>query len=869
MRAISILLGILMILTSPIVSVGLPPMVEVCSSMTSISAASPPAGIAGASYSFQVVASGEQPLSFSIVSGSPPPGLSINPASGVIAGIPTTPGSYNFTVHVQSSCSAPYGASAERAYTISIGCQAPIISSPPTLPSGTGGQAYSYQLISSGGYPPITYTTLSTCMPGLNVSSSGLVSGIPLVGVNNTFLIRATDSCPASAGGPQSIDGSFFISVTCPAFSIISPTTLSAKQGEPYSAQIQTSGGVQPVSFSVQSGSLPPGLSLSPTGQITGTPSLIGQYPITVRATSRCYTSMDWMSPGPACFGANPQYVDQLITLNVGCPNLAFSPISLFTSGTQGQPYSFQIQSSGGQFPVTYSIVSGSLPPGLHLSSSGLIAGTPTTAGNYSFVIMANDSCSLGEQSVQQSFSLNVTPASCPALNFITSSSLLSGTAGQTYSLQMQTSGGQTPVVYLITSGSLPPGLIMNSSGLIRGIPSTAGLFSFTLTAADNCAGGAQNLSKTFSLTINPASSAAPIPAPVPAPTPSPVSLNITVSPGSFTIPKGTAVTQILTYSIFATQPITETLISPKAAFFAGNTLIGEVNVPVTAFLANGIGTVSETINIPFAISRRAENLGVTQITFVREFVTSGVSAQARKAGQASVAAMVPVTITTAGSSELRILSLRIYFENNRAEITIGRNDPLKAFAEIRYDGSGLLQGYWEVDGRRISDVFMHLVFGKDLTLVTPEIPPLPTFVAGTHVIRLVITNPAGVVLPEAIYFVTLDEAPRFSLINILEPSNGAEIDYSPMLFRWDSWKNVSVYRLEFREINSGESIFNVYTKKTEYQLVDSNLRRFFRSDTEYYWKVIGVDADNKIAGESPIFTFKFKGNSAEGNRGE
>jgi len=68
-------------------------------------------------------------------------------------------------------------------------------------------------------------------------------------------------------------------------------------------------------------------------------------------------------------------------SVTIQCPSLNITSPSMLPSGTVGQAYSYQVQSSGGQLPVTYSLVSGSLPPGLSLSSTGLIsllAATPS-----------------------------------------------------------------------------------------------------------------------------------------------------------------------------------------------------------------------------------------------------------------------------------------------------------------------------------------------------------------------------------------------------------------------------------------------------------------------------------------------------------
>ncbi len=91
------------------------------------------------------------------------------------------------------------------------------------------------------------------------------------------------------------------------------------------------------------------------------------------------------------------------------CPLLSITSPSTLPQGTKNQAYSNQIQKSGGQAPVTFSKVSGSLPPGLNLSSTGVISGTPTSVSSYNFTVKVTDSChgvSEGKQTAQKAFSL-------------------------------------------------------------------------------------------------------------------------------------------------------------------------------------------------------------------------------------------------------------------------------------------------------------------------------------------------------------------------------------------------------------------------------------------------------------------------------
>ena len=123
------------------------------------------------------------------------------------------------------------------------------------------------------------------------------------------------------------------------------------------------------------------------------------------------------------------------------------------------------------------------------------------------------------------------------------------------------------------------------------------------------------------------------------------------------------------------------------------------------------------------------------------------------------IAIMIMLFSVTAYASDLTINRMRIYFSNNRPEITIQRNFPLKVYAEIGYSGTGLLEGYWEVDDEFLANVIRTIASGDQLHLESPDLPPIPTFVSGTHKIRLILTKPLqNIQFPWAIYFVTTDE---------------------------------------------------------------------------------------------------------------
>ena len=180
-------------------------------------------------------------------------------------------------------------------------------------------------------------------------------------------------------------------------------------------------------------------------------------------------------------------------TIEDSTATITISPTTLpagVKGGAQGEPYSQQLTASGGTAPYTFSIVVGSLPAGITMSSAGLLSGAPTSAGVTTFTVQAIDS--QGNGGVRQ-YSLSVANAGYSPLT------LPSGTQGSAYSQQLSVTGGTAPYVYSAV-GNLPAGLSVSSSGLISGTPSVNGSFSASFRVGFN-GGGAGNPGITISYT--------------------------------------------------------------------------------------------------------------------------------------------------------------------------------------------------------------------------------------------------------------------------------------------------------------------------------------------------------------------------------
>jgi type VI secretion system secreted protein VgrG len=287
--------------------------VAVCAGcpVISLSPASLPNGTLGAAYSQAITASGgSSPYDYSVLSGALPPGLLLNPATGELAGTPTQPGSFTFTVGASDALSCP----GSRTYTIVINApQCPVISLlPETLPSPSPGVAYSQSVTASGGQAPYAYTVTSGALPSglLLNSSSGEISGVTLALGVFSYAITATD---ANGCLTARVYSGLIVAPMCPVLAV-SPQQLPVLViGQPFLQVIAGSGGTAPYTYQVTSGQLPAGFSLnSQSGLLSGVPQTIGNFSFVVTITDAmgCQVLIDYQASAVA--GSAPTMIPSL-----------------------------------------------------------------------------------------------------------------------------------------------------------------------------------------------------------------------------------------------------------------------------------------------------------------------------------------------------------------------------------------------------------------------------------------------------------------------------------------------------------------------------------------------------------------------------
>ena len=320
----------------------------------------------------------------------------------------------------------------------------------------------------------------------------------------------------------------------------------------------------------------------------------------------------------------------------------------------------------------------------------------------------------------------------------------------------------------------------------------------------------------------------------------------VSVTPSSVSVARGQNNSVTLLYRI--QSALAGPLISPSGTFVGPDSIVGTNPVPLVANLTAGSGTAVETVVIPSAVIERVLNSGANSFIYRRNF--------------SDEIADVRINITTDAAAAFGIKRIELYFDNRRAEITIPKHFPnLKAFAEIRYTGSGVLDGYWEVDGRVISRVHQLLTFGSSVTLRTPEIPAMPTFDPGTHIVRFIITNPvSSLPVPVLVYYITPDEfRPRPVDVGLKAPLEDTPLPRSAARFEWEPFKGASLFLVEYFENPEERPLFSAYTREPFYLLPELASKDLFAPGAKYYWKVTGYNNRDNIVVESAMRSFTIK----------
>ncbi|MGD0414423.1 MAG: putative Ig domain-containing protein [Terriglobales bacterium] len=228
-----------------------------------------------------------------------------------------------------------------------------------------------------------------------------------------------------------------------------------------YNAVLAVSGGRPPYHFSVKTGALPPGISLSPaTGALSGTPTTAGKFSFEVIVTD-----------SPLLNQGNQTFV--IDVAGSGNVEVSVSPTSATLLSSQTQQFTAAVS---GTFNtgVTWSATAGSV------NATGLYS-APIVTMRTNVVVTATSNADTTKSSTT-AVTVNPTSSNGPE---ITTGTLPQGEQGEAYSQVFTATGGTTPYSWSISAGTPPPGIAMNANGNFAGTPTTAGTFNFTVMVTD------------------------------------------------------------------------------------------------------------------------------------------------------------------------------------------------------------------------------------------------------------------------------------------------------------------------------------------------------------------------------------------------
>ncbi len=449
------------------------------SSPLAVTTTSLPAGTQGQSYTPDTLTASGGSGSYTWSETGLPTGMNLS-AGGVLSGTPGASGGFTPMITVMDAASHSMTVS----LSLTIASPAPPVTPPVTpppptyqplsittssLPNGTIGVSYgSVGLGASGGSGNYSWS-ISGLPGGLNGSSAGVIGGTPTA--SGTFTVSASvyDST-ANMSAQQTLS----LNVAYGPLTLAGPANLGGfAPSAAISGAYTASGGETPYKWSAPG--LPAGLTINPSnGSISGSITKPGNYSFSVDVTDS----------EPVSASTNVT----LFVLGIGTTSLP--------DATNNIGYSQTLAAIGGNPPPYTWSLTGTLPPGLSLSGSGVLSGTPiltgspTTTQTFSFSV----SLTAGGVTVSTPLSLNVTlkpeALTIPGAGD-TAITLAGGTMANGYSQALGAAGGNPPYSWSLLAESLPPGLSLNAAGTISGTPTEAGSFGFTARVTDSAGGTA------------------------------------------------------------------------------------------------------------------------------------------------------------------------------------------------------------------------------------------------------------------------------------------------------------------------------------------------------------------------------------------
>ena len=435
--------------------------------MPTVTSVSPTAGPSAGGTSVVITGTNFSGTTAVTFGGTAAAGYTVNSATQITANAPAGTGTVDVRITTVGGTSAT--STADQFTYVA----APTVTSiSPSSGPQTGGTTVTLTGTNLGGATAVTFG--STAATGFTVNSATQITATSPAGTG-TVDVRVT-----TVGGTSATSAADqYTYVPAPTVTAVSPASGSSLGGSTVTLTGTNFTGATAVTFGSTAAT---GFTVNSATQITAIAPAGSAGTVNVRVTT---------AGGTSATGAADQFTYVAITV---------TPATLAGTPKVGVSFSETLTASGGATPYTFAMAGGStLPAGLSLSSAGVISGTPTAAGPFSFTVQATDNSSI---SGQRAYSGSVAAAAVvltPAASTLPAARLNTAYAGQTFTA----SGGTAPYTYA-SSGTLPTGMTFNAStGVLGGTPTAAGSFTFTITATDSSTGtGAPFTSGNTSYTL-------------------------------------------------------------------------------------------------------------------------------------------------------------------------------------------------------------------------------------------------------------------------------------------------------------------------------------------------------------------------------
>jgi hypothetical protein len=387
--------------------------------------------------------------------------------NGVLSGTPTQSGTFPIVVTVTdgNGCTGT-----SPTYTLVIACQVITVTNPANA-TGPAGSPFSETFIQAGAIGTALFTTASTLPTGLTLSTAGVLSGTPTQGGIFPIVVTVTDSNGCTGTGTT-----YNLNITCPVITVTNPANANGTASSPFSETFTQTGAIGGATFTLNSGTLPTGLSLAANGVLSGTPTQTGSFPITVKVTD-----------GNGCTGTSATY-----NLVIGCQTInVTNPVN--TAGTANAAFSETFTQTGAIGTATFTTAS-TLPAGLTLSTAGVLSGTPTQTGCFPIVVTVTDSN--GCIGTSSTYTICIACQTIAVTNPANSTGTILVPFSETF-----TQTGAIGTATFTTASTLPAGLTLSTAGVLSGTPTQTGSFPITVTVTDS--NGCTGTSALYTIVIN------------------------------------------------------------------------------------------------------------------------------------------------------------------------------------------------------------------------------------------------------------------------------------------------------------------------------------------------------------------------------